>query len=250
VLDEADKLLSPELRESIENLLDYCSENRQILLFSATFEEEEDEKEKDEEILRFASKIVPKPIKLILLPKEKLSIKAIKQHYISVKDLNSKFKALQRVFRELPISQCIIFVNTRELCNKLSEDLKKEKFTVSTIHGKMEPEDRKKVITDFTGAKTKLLISTDALARGIDIKQVTHVINYEMPISHQTGEIDPVQFLHRVGRSGRFGRSGIAINLVSSKEEISYIKDLENYFTIKIKEVSTDCDDLSEFIKN
>jgi len=132
VLDEADIFLQKDSKGlkdqtiQIRNLL--TNKNLRVLLFSATFEEEEDEKEKDEEILRFASKIVPKPIKLILLPKEKLSIKAIKQHYISVKDLNSKFKALQRVFRELPISQCIIFVNTRELCNKLSEDLKKRKI--------------------------------------------------------------------------------------------------------------------------
>jgi ATP-dependent RNA helicase DDX19/DBP5 len=254
ILDEADQLLQNEnnaLKEQTVYIRKKLLTDIRVFLFSATFQEsktDETGEKKDKEILSFAAKVVPKPIKFILLPKQELSVKLIKHYYIKSENTDQKIKVLERIWQDLNIGQVIIFVKTRDTCEKLSKHLKDDKFEVSTIHGKMLPDDRKKVIQDFYENKTRLLISTDALSRGIDIQQVTHVINYDLPVVHETGEVDPVQYLHRIGRSGRFGKRGIAINLISNNDEVSMIDDLSQYFSISIKKVDVDADDYSEHI--
>ena len=141
------------------------------------------------------------------------------------------------------VGQCIIFVNTRDAVDKLGAMLIADGHQVSSLHGKMDSSARDKVLLDFRSGTTKFLITTNILSRGIDVPAVTLVIQYDMPIK-PGGTADPDTYLHRVGRTGRFGKKGFALNLVHDDREMQTLKRIETYFQREnfIQEVPPDSD--------
>ena len=141
------------------------------------------------------------------------------------------------------VGQCIIFVHTREAVDRIAKILLKNGNAVSALHGRMEESARDKVLTDFRAGASRFLITTNVLARGVDVPAVTLVIQYDMPIK-KGGEADPETYLHRVGRTGRFGRPGCALNLISDNKELAILKKIEVYFSRQdlIKEIPQDTD--------
>jgi len=196
VLDEADKLLSPEFMRNIENLLDYCSDDRQILLFSATF---------PITIKEFAERNMEDPTEINLM--DSLTLRGVTQYYAFVEE-NQKVHCLYTLFKKLEINQSIIFCSSVNRVQLLAKRITQMGFSCFFIHSKMPQNERNRVFHDFKERACRHLVSSDLFTRGIDIPSVNVVINFDFPKNSET-------YLHRIGRSGRFGHRGIAINLLT-----------------------------------
>ena len=158
VFDEADEMLKPalgSLKEQSIKIKKLLPSNVRVLLFSATFEDDEEGKNQEEKIQEFAEKVVPEPITKILVPKEQLSLVGIRQYTIECKSFTEKYDVLKNLYNDLTIAQCIIFVNTRETANTLTENLRKDGFTISVLHSKVDSSQRKIILSEFQEAKTK-----------------------------------------------------------------------------------------------
>lgn len=201
IVDEADEMLGLGFLEQINEIIKQIPPDCQICLFSATI---------SNEIIKLTKDIMNNPAK-ILVKKENLTLEGIKQYYISCSSDQQKFENLIEIFGNIDVNQCFIFVNTKDKCTKLAEQMREKNFVVSSIHGSLEPDERNEVMKEFREGASRILISTDLLARGIDVHQVGLVINFELPSKKEN-------YIHRIGRSGRFGRRGIAINLISNHE--------------------------------
>lgn len=264
VLDEADQMLEGQLKSQAMMIKNALPKQCRVLLFSATYQEEddnngkqakkdeEDSAEKEKKILEFAEAIVPPPVKSILIPKEKLTLKQMKQFAVRCKDEEEKIKLIQNIYETLKIGQSIIFVNQKHYADKLGEILKNSGFTVSVTHANMEIPERKRVLGDFRKGKAKVLITTNVFSRGLDISTVTHVINYDLPVLYQEDrtvkqEPDFATYLHRIGRTARFGKKGYAINLMRSRNDEEIIEQIRKYFQTDIEEI--DKEDIDEKIK-
>jgi len=219
VLDEADEMLSSGFMESIYNIIKCIPENTQICLFSATM---------PEEILNYTDNFMKDPEK-ILVQKDQLTLEGIKQFYIKLEQYNWKFDVLYDIYDTINITQSIIYLNNKTILNKLYDRLINDKYPVSYIHGDMQTVEREKNLNDFKNGVTRILLSTDLLSRGIDIQQLSLVINFDIPRNKET-------YIHRIGRSGRYGRKGTAINFVTD-EDINHMKDIENFYNTKIEEM-------------
>lgn len=222
IIDEADEMLSLGFIEQINQITEKIPPDCQICLFSATMAED---------IIKLASEIMTEPAK-ILVKKEELTLEGIKQYYLACSNEKAKFDNLIEIFGNIDINQCIIYANTKEKVMKLEEELKQKDFIVSCIHGALEQEKRNDVMKEFRDGVSRILVSTDLLARGIDVHQVGLVINYELPSRKEN-------YIHRIGRSGRFGRRGIAINLISNNEVV-YLMEIQAYYQTQIKELPQD----------
>jgi len=230
VLDEADEMLNQQglgdQSLKIHSCLDVAK--CQILLFSATYEAGVGE---------FAERVVPRPHSSIRVKREELSLDAIAQYYIDCQNDRNKFNVLSDLYGHLTVGQTIIFVQRRDTARDLQEKMTKEGHKVALLYGsEMAPEERDSVMNSFRGGTSKVLITTNVLARGIDVLQVSLVINYDIP---KDGERRPdfATYLHRIGRSGRFGRQGIAINFVHDHSSKEALKEIEDYFKREIKEL-------------
>jgi len=159
-------------------------------------------------------------------------VSKIEQRYINVEKEDWKFETLCDLYEKINIKQSIIFVNTRRKVDWLTEKMKGEDFTVSSTHGDMDQNTRDDIVKDFRLGSSRVLITTDLLARGLDVQQVTHVINYDLPVESDN-------YLHRIGRSGRFGRKGLAINFVC-KEDTTKLRSIQRYYNIKITELTNE----------
>jgi len=219
VFDEADTMLDQEqsLQEQALKLKKYVSPRCQFLLFSATYRPD---------VIKFAQRTIANP-DVIRLQRKDLTLKGIQQLYIDCLSEENKFNVLSDIYAYLTVGQSIIFVHTRAKGKDLKDKMIKAGHTVSLIHGgeQMTSEERDRVIDDFRSAKTKVLIATNVIARGIDVLQVMLVINYDLPLD-RNDKPDPETYLHRIGRSGRFGRRGIAINFVHNertKKDLQFI---------------------------
>ena len=218
ILDEADEMLSVGFKEQIYNIFQSLSSTVQIALFSATM---------PEPILKLTEKFMRDPIRIMVEP-EKLNLEGIQQYYISIFDDQSKYDAFKAVLERLTTSQTIIYINSIPRVMDLYHAMVDEGFSVCCIHSNMTKDERKDVITKFRAGNYRLLISSNLTARGVDIQQVNTVINFDIPKSPET-------YLHRIGRSGRWGRKGVAINFVT-KHDIFSMKNIERHFNIDIKE--------------
>lgn len=218
VLDEADEMIFSFVDE-IKFIVSNISLDSQIALFSATV---------PDFILEVSSLFMRDPIK-ILVNKEDLTLDGVEQYYIDVHHDDNKFSTLMDIYDSISISQCVIFCNSKEKVDILKLKLEQSQFTVSAIHSDLSTKERFEVLREFRGGKSKVLLSTDLIARGIDIQQVYMVINWDLPKSVNT-------YLHRIGRSGRFGRKGIAINLLT-KGSWKKMKEIENHYTMKVSEL-------------
>jgi superfamily II DNA/RNA helicase len=162
----------------------------------------------------------------ILIAPEQVTLDGITQYYVGLEKDDWKYDVLCDLYKQLTINQALIYVNKRQKAEWLAEKMTAEGFPLSFIHGEMEPEERTRRMRDFRSGTVRIMISTDLLARGIDIQQISLVINYELPIQREN-------YIHRIGRSGRFGRKGVAINLIC-KEEEGFLKDIETHYSTKI----------------
>jgi superfamily II DNA/RNA helicase len=218
VLDEADELLSSGFKQDVYNIFQCLNENIQIAMFSATL---------PENVLLVTEKFMRSPIKIIVEP-EKLNIDGIEQFFIAVNNDSEKYDMIKKLFSTMVISQCIIYVNSVKRVVDLNHSLCCDGYTVSSIHGSMTKQERDNSFSEFKSGKSRLLISSNITARGIDIQQVGIVVNLDISQDVST-------YLHRIGRSGRHGRKGVAINLVT-RNDIFALKQIEKFYSISINE--------------
>jgi translation initiation factor 4A len=230
VLDEADQMLEDRFKEQILCILQMgFPKQTQVALFSATM---------PAEVIEVANKLLREPVR-ILIPPEEVTLEGISQYCVMLQKEEWKFDALCDIYKQLTVNQAIIYCNKRQRAEWLAEKMIAEGFPLSYIHGEMEVEERKNRMQAFRSGNVRVLISTDLLARGIDVQQVSLVINFELPPQREN-------YIHRIGRSGRYGRKGTAINLISG-DEVNALKDIESHYQTTIKELP---DDLANLIKN
>jgi len=227
VLDEADQMLDRGFKEQIYEIFS-CGlpADTQVALFSATM---------PAEALDLTTKFMRKPV-TILVKKEELTLDGIKQFYIGVEKEEFKLDTLADLYKTMSITQAIIYCNTRRRVEDLNAALKEKSFTVSMTHGEMEQRERELVMKEFRAGASRILITTDMLARGIDVQQVSLVINYDLPMNRES-------YIHRIGRSGRFGRKGVAINFVTQRDA-PLMKDIEEFYKTSIEEMPSDVSSL------
>jgi translation initiation factor 4A len=223
IMDEADQMLEDRFKEQVMCILQLgFPEKTKVALFSATV---------PEDLIEVANNILQNPVK-ILVPAEQVTLDGIKQYYVDVENEEWKYDALIDIYQQLTINQAIIYCNKRQKAEWLSEKMTAAGFTLNFIHGEMDVAERKKRMDDFRSGNARVLISTDLLARGIDVQQVSLVVNFELPPQREN-------YIHRIGRSGRFGRKGVAINLISKDERVA-LKDIEKAYSTQINELPED----------
>jgi superfamily II DNA/RNA helicase len=183
------------------------------------------------EVVDIADKFLEKPVR-ILLAADQVTLSGIKQYYVNVEREDWKFDVLTDIYQHLTINQALIYVNKRQKAEWLATKMRDAGFTLEFIHGEMDVAERKKRMQDFRAGGVRVLISTDLLARGIDVQQVSIVINYELPLQREN-------YIHRIGRSGRYARKGVAINLLLN-DEMSLKEDIERAYSTSIVELPSD----------
>jgi len=226
VLDEADEMLSRGFTDQIYDVFRKLPENVQVGLFSATM---------PEEVLEMTTKFMNDP-KRILVKRDELTLEGIKQFYVAVEREEWKLDTLCDLYETLTITQAIIYCNARRKVDWLTEQLHSRDFTVSALHGDMEQKERELIMKEFRSGSSRVLITTDLLARGIDVQQVSLVINYDLPKDREN-------YIHRIGRSGRFGRKGVAINFIV-QEDVRVLRDIEQFYNTQIEEMPMNVADL------
>ena len=225
IFDEADETLSYGFKLTIYNIIKTIPDSSQICLFSATI---------PEDIIELSDNFMKNPAKL-LVKKEALTLEGITQFYINIKINDWKYDVLKDLYDTINIAQCIIYINSKNKLMEIYDSLMKDNFPVACIHGELTSDDRKKVMEEFRSGHSRILLSTDLLSRGIDVQQLSLVINFDLPKSKET-------YIHRIGRSGRYGRKGVAINLVTDRD-ISYMKEIEDFYETKIVEMPQNLED-------
>lgn len=228
VLDEADVMIDTQgHRQQSLRIQRTLSHDCQILFFSATY---------NQPVMEFADQIVNNPL-IIQLKKEEESLDNINQYYIMCRDEQSKYDALFNLFGTLDVGQMFIFVGTKRCAHTLYDRLTSDGFTVGLISGDLTVEERTHMLNKFRDGQQRVVIATNLLARGIDISGVTVVINYDLPIHPETKDIDYETYLHRIGRTGRFGKAGLAFNFVDPDVTWRMIGKLEQRFGKPIKQL-------------
>ena len=222
IIDEADEMLSQGFKEQMYKIFNHLNNNIQIGLFSATM---------PEELNGMIDQIMQSPTK-ILVKAENLTLQGIAQYYINIHDDAQKYETLKDIFQGLSISQAIIYCNSVSRVNDLEEAMTQDNFPVKKIHGKMIDKERKEIFKQFKSGGCRVLITSDLFSRGIDVQQVSIVINFDIPRNENT-------YLHRIGRSGRWGRKGIAINF-QTKYDSNRLTKFANYYQTEIKEMPSD----------
>lgn len=219
IIDEADEMFDYGFKTQVYDIYKYLPPRIQTVLVSATL---------PDDILVMAQKFMRNPLQ-ILVPKEEVSLDKIKQYHVQVEEEKWKFETLCDLYDTLTVTQSIIFCNTKNKVEWLSKKMMENHFTVSFVHGDLPQVTREEILREFREGKTRVLITTDLWGRGIDVQQVNLVVNYDLPINKEL-------YIHRIGRSGRFGRSGIAIDLIT-KEDESMLSLLERFYSIKISKL-------------
>jgi translation initiation factor 4A len=226
VLDEADEMLSRGFKDQIYDVFRHLNSNIQVVLLSATM---------PSEVLEVTTRFMRDPIR-ILVKKEELTLEGIRQFYVSVEREEWKLDTLCDLYETLTITQAVIFCNTRRKVDWLTEKMHQRDFTVSAMHGDMDQKERDVIMREFRSGSSRVLITTDLLARGIDVQQVSLVINYDLPTNREN-------YIHRIGRGGRFGRKGVAINFVTDDDKRT-LHDIEKFYNTRIDEMPMNVADL------
>lgn len=226
VLDEADEMLSRGFKDQIQDVFRKLPSDVQVILLSATM---------PNEVLEVSKYFMRDPVK-ILVKKEELTLEGIKQFYVNVKQEQWKLGTLCDLYDTLSITQAVIFCNTRRKVDQLTEDMARQNFTVSAMHGDMDQRERDLIMKQFRSGSSRVLITTDLLARGIDVQQVSLVINYDLPSIREN-------YIHRIGRGGRFGRKGVAINFITDNDRRA-LSELEKHYNTTIEEMPANVADL------
>ena len=222
ILDEADEMLSKGFKEQIYNIFQYIPKTTQVCLFSATM---------PDDVFEITEKFMEKPLH-ILVKKDELTLQGIRQFYIDVGKEHFKYDTLCDIYKQLTINQAIIYCNRIIKAQWITDKLRESDFVVSCIHGKMSQVEREMVLNSFRSGNSRVLVATNVIARGIDVQHVSVVINFDLPREKET-------YIHRIGRSGRFGRKGLAINLVTSSD-IHALHELQEFYQTVINELPMD----------
>jgi len=219
VLDEADEMLSQGFKEQVYNIFQFLPSDVQVGLFSATM---------PTELHSLTEKFMRDPVK-ILVKSEMLSLEGISQYYVALEDDSSKYATLKDLYGRISMSQCIIYCNSVKKVADLHEAMVADGYPACCIHSNMDKDERVESYNNFKNGKFRVLISSNVTARGIDIQQVSTVMNFDVPR-------DVYTYLHRIGRSGRWGRKGVGINFVT-KRDFRKIKEIEAYYHTNIQEL-------------
>ncbi|KAJ3121588.1 RNA helicase [Physocladia obscura] len=226
VLDEADEMLSRGFKDQIYDVYRYLPPNTQVVILSATL---------PHDVLEMTTKFMTDPIR-VLVKRDELTLEGIKQFFVAVEKEDWKFETLCDLYDSLTVTQAVIFCNTKRKVDWLTEKMREANFTVSAMHGEMPQKERDAIMQEFRQGASRVLITTDVWARGIDVQQVSLVINYDLPGNREN-------YIHRIGRSGRFGRKGVAINFVKN-EDVRILRDIEQYYSTQIDEMPMNVSDL------
>ncbi len=219
VLDEADEMLSSGFKEQVYNIFQHLNNNIQVALFSATL---------PAELSALTDKFMRDPVK-ILVKSEMLTLEGISQFKVQIDDDRQKYATLKDLYNHISMSQCIIYCNSVKRVQDLYEAMCEDSFPVCCIHSSMEKDDRANSYNEFKSGKYRVLISSNVTARGIDIQQVSTVINFDIPKDINT-------YLHRIGRSGRWGRKGIGINFIT-RRDFRKLKEIEQHYDTVIDDL-------------
>ncbi|KAG0014276.1 translation initiation factor eIF4A [Entomortierella chlamydospora] len=226
ILDEADEMLSRGFKDQIYDVFQRLPPSTQVVLLSATM---------PTEVMEVTTKFMRDPVR-ILVKKDELTLEGIKQFYVAVEKEEWKLDTLCDLYETVTITQAVIFCNTRRKVDWLTEKLTAREFTVSAMHGDMEQGQREVIMKEFRSGSSRVLIATDLLARGIDVQQVSLVINYDLPSNKEN-------YIHRIGRGGRFGRKGVAINFVTA-DDTRMLREIEQFYSTQILEMPMNVADL------
>ncbi|SNX87738.1 ATP-dependent RNA helicase FAL1 [Melanopsichium pennsylvanicum] len=226
ILDESDELLNMGFKDQIYDVYRYLPPSTQVVLLSATL---------PQDVLEMTSKFMTDPVR-ILVKRDELTLEGIKQFFVAVEKEEWKFDTLCDLYDTLTITQAVIFCNTRRKVDWLSSKMKENNFQVSSMHGEMQQRERDEVMAEFRQGSSRVLITTDVWARGIDIANISLVINYDLPTNREN-------YIHRIGRSGRFGRKGVAINFVTV-EDVRTLRDIEQFYSTQIDEMPVKLEDM------
>merc|ERR1712176_120462 len=191
----------------------------QVVLVSATL---------PEEVLEMTQDFMEKPFRL-LVKRDEISLQKIKQFYVAVEQEKWKFDTLCDLYDSVTITQAVIFCNNKKKVDWLAQKMRAANFPIASLHGDMPQKDRDNIIDEFRVGKSRQLIATDLIGRGLDVSQVSLVINYDIPTSKEF-------YIHRIGRSGRFGRKGVAINFVK-EDDMQQMLLIEKHYSTRIKEL-------------
>jgi superfamily II DNA/RNA helicase len=224
ILDEADEMLSAGFKEQVYNIFQFFNSNIQVALVSATL---------PDSINVIIEKIMRNPVR-VSVKREMLTLEGISQYYIAVEDDRQKYATLKDLYSLITISSSIIYCNSVKRVQDLYDAMKDDGFSVCRIHSNMDKDERAKAFDDFKTGHTRVLISSNVTARGIDIQQVSIVINFDIPKCVST-------YLHRIGRSGRWGRKGVGINLIT-RRDVAKLKETEQYYSTQISEMPGNLD--------
>ncbi|RXK40410.1 ATP-dependent RNA helicase FAL1 [Tremella mesenterica] len=233
ILDEADELLNKGFKDQIYDIYRYLPPATQVVVVSATL---------PHDVLEMTTKFMTDPIR-ILVKRDELTLEGIKQFFVAVEKEEWKLDTLMDLYDTLTITQAVLFCNTKRKVDWLTEKMREANFTVSSMHGDMVQKERDAIMAEFRSGQSRVLITTDVWARGIDVQQVSLVINYDLPSNREN-------YLHRiVGNadlvfSGRFGRKGVAINFVTT-EDVSILRDIEQFYSTQIDEMPMNITDLA-----
>ena len=226
VLDEADEMLNRGFKDQIYEIFRNLSPECQAVLLSATM---------PTEVLEVTKKFMRNPVE-ILVKRDELTLEGIRQFFVNVEREAWKYETLCDLYEAISITQAVIFCNTRRRVDDLTRHLREKSFVVSAMHGDMDQKTRDCIMKEFRSGSSRVLITTDLLARGIDVQQVSLVINFDLPKNREN-------YIHRIGRSGRFGRKGVAINFVTTDTE-RVLKDIENFYNTEVEEMPMNIADL------
>jgi translation initiation factor 4A len=224
ILDEADEMLSSGFKDQVYNIFQFLNHNVQVALFSATL---------PEPMFAITEKFMRNPVHIIVRA-EQLTLEGITQYYVAVEDDRQKYNSLKDLYKYISVSQCIIYCNSVKRVTELYEAMRDDEFPVCCIHSKMDKSSRDNAFSEFRTGKSRVMISSNVTARGIDIQQVSIVINFDVPKCIYT-------YLHRIGRSGRWGRKGVGINFIT-RHDIMKLREIEHYYACEIKELPASLD--------
>ncbi|CEL97204.1 unnamed protein product [Vitrella brassicaformis CCMP3155] len=226
ILDEADEMLNRGFKEQVYDIYRYLPPSTQVILVSATM---------PHEVLEMTRKFMNNPFR-VLVKRDELTLEGIKQFFVAVEREEWKFDTLTDLYDTLTITQAVIFCNTKAKVDWLAQKMREANFTVSSMHGDMPQKEREQIMSQFRSGSNRVLIATDVWGRGLDVQQVSLVINYDLPNNREL-------YIHRIGRSGRYGRKGVAINFVKN-DDIRILRDIEQYYSTQIDEMPMNVADL------
>lgn len=219
VLDEADEMLSGGFINNIRDMFITFGEDIQTAIFSATL---------PKEIIELTERFMKTPTR-ITMEAEKLNLEGIQQFFVALSNDHDKYATLMDLFSKLTINQTIVYANSVNRVIDLYDAMKKDGCAVCCIHSNMTTQERQQSLQAFRAGEYRVLISSNVTARGIDVQQVSFVINFDIPRCVHN-------YLHRIGRSGRWGRKGMAINLIT-REDVSIMKNIERHYKSTINEL-------------